>query len=143
MNVSTKKKCLLLAADVLLLPGLFLCERLTDYMLSLSLACQWARLGGKCVSCGGTHFVNALLNGQFSEAFQHNQFLFLLAFLLAVSFVLLNLSWLFDLKFAKNVLSRVYTIPMLIVILSLMLVFFFARNIPVFIRIADLFLSPQ
>lgn len=112
-------------------------------MLTWDTQCQWVRLGGKCVTCGGTHFVKALLNGRFAEAFQHNQFLFLLTVFLAVSFVLLNLYWLFDVKFAKVILSRVYRFPTLIIMLSLMVGFFLARNIPVFIRVAEILLSSR
>lgn len=141
MSVSKKKKYLILIADILFIPALILCEHLTDFMLSRSNPCPWTLLGGKCVSCGGTHFVNSLLNGRIAEAFEHNQFLFLITLVLAVSFVLLNLYWLFNMRFPKAVLSKIYTIPMLIVTLSLMLVFFFIRNIPVFIRIAELIFS--
>lgn len=143
MSKQQKRNYLLLAADVLLIPGLFLCRWLAGFMLTWDTQCQWVRLGGKCVTCGGTHFVKALLNGQFAEAFQHNQFLFLLTVFLAVSFVLLNLYWLFDVKFAKVILSRVYRFPTLIIMLSLMVGFFLARNIPVFIRVAEILLSSR
>ena len=141
MSVSKTKKYLILIADILIIPALTLCERLTDSMLSRSNPCPWTLLGGKCVSCGGTHFVNSLLNGKIAEAFEHNPFLFFVTLVLAVSFVLLNLDWLFGLRFPKTVLSGIYSIPMLIVTLSLMLIFFFVRNVPVFIRIAELIFS--
>ena len=138
MTIQATKKRWLLAADVLLIPGLVLCKYLSDYMLSFTTECQWTRLGGKCVTCGGTHFVNALLSGQVADAFHHNAFLFVLTIVLALSFVLLNLHWLFDIQFAKTVLKKVYTIPVLIIALGIMLVFFFVRNIPVFVRIAEI-----
>lgn len=141
MSVSKTKKYLILIADILIIPALILCEHLTDFMLSRSNPCPWTLFGGKCVSCGGTHFVNSLLNGRIAEAFEHNGFLFLITLVLAVSFVLLNLDWLFGLRFPKKVLSGIYSIPTLIGTLALMLIFFFVRNVPVWIRIAELIFS--
>ena len=54
MSVSKTKKYLILIADILIIPALILCERLTDFMLSRSNPCPWTLFGGKCVSCGGT-----------------------------------------------------------------------------------------
>ena len=137
MKKKLNKNLLLIAADILLIPGLVLCKWLSGRMLAQTTQCEWLRYGGKCVTCGGTHFVNTLLSGQFAEAFEHNQFLFLLTVALAICFVLLNLAWLFDVKFAKTALSKIFTIPVLIITLSVMLLFFFARNMPVFIRMAQ------
>lgn len=138
MKKQTVKKVSILAADALAIPGLIFCEWLSDRMLATSSTCAWTLFGGKCITCGGTHFVNTILNFKFAEAFHHNEFLFVLSIVLAVSFVLLNLYWLFDLQFAKKVLKKIYNIPVLIVTVSVMLAFLLIRNIPAFIRIAEL-----
>jgi hypothetical protein len=143
MNTRSGRKYGILAADVLCIPGLILCERLSTYLLSLPGECQWARLGGKCVTCGGTHFVNALLNGRLGEAFQYNAFLFLLSVLLAMVFLLLNLHWLWDVRFSGKILAKLFSIPTLVVLLCLMLAFFLARNIPLFLRIAHWLLESR
>ena len=64
--------------DVLLIPAGIICEKLTDNMLAVDDPCMWTLAGGKCATCGGTHFVNSLMNGHIIEAFHHNEYLFLL-----------------------------------------------------------------
>ena len=141
MKFRTIRKYLLLAADVLLVPGLIFCEWLSDRMLATSGTCIWTLLGGKCVTCGGTHFVNTLLNGQIVEAFHHNEFLFVITLVLAISLVLLNLYWVFSVQFAKKILLKIYNIPVLIVTVSIMILFLLVRNIPAFINIAKLLIG--
>lgn len=137
MKKLLNKKNFVILGDILLIPFLFFCQRLSAFMLSNHSECKWALLGGKCVTCGGTHFVNALLSGRLSEAFFSNPFLFLLTVFLLFSLLLLNLDQLLGVKFAKKILSKLYTIPMLILWLSAMLIFLLARNAPVFIRIFE------
>ena len=142
MTNTKRRKSWLLAADALVIPGMFLCRWLSGFLLSsTSSECAWYRFGGKCVTCGGTHFVQAFLNGQFGAAFGHNQFLFVLTIFLAISFLLLNLHWLFQVEFAKKILTRVYTIWGLVIWVILMFVFLFLRNIPVIIRIYEILSS--
>ena len=126
---------ILLAADVLLIPGLIFCEWLSDRMLATTSTCMWTLLGGKCITCGGTHFVNSLLNFRIGEAFRHNEFLCVLTALLLVVFVLLNLSWLFRVKFATAALKKIFTIPSLIIVMAFLLLFLLIRNIPTFYTI--------
>lgn len=132
------KKILLPIADLLLIPALLFFRWLSGDMLSRASVCSWTLLGGKCVTCGGTHFVYALLHGRVAEAFSHNPFLFLLTIFFLVSYLLLHLSWLWEVPFAKKCLARFYSIPALIAGLSIMLVFFFVRNGPVFVRIYEI-----
>jgi hypothetical protein len=129
---------LLIAADILLIPGLIFCEWLSDRMLATTSTCMWTLLGGKCITCGGTHFVNSLLNFRIAEAFRHNEFLFVLTALLLVVFVLLNLSWLFRVKFATAALKKIFTIPSLIIVMAFLLLFLLIRNIPTFYAIITL-----
>lgn len=129
---------ILIAADILLIPGLIFCEWLSDRMLATTSTCMWTLLGGKCITCGGTHFVNSLLNFRIVEAFNHNEFLFILTALLLIAFVLLNLSWLFRVKFATVAVKRIFSIPCLIIVMALLLLFLFIRNIPTFCTIITL-----
>ena len=138
MSKFPNKKYFLLAADVLLIPGMFLCEKLSDLMLSQYSECAWLRFGGKCLTCGGTHFVNSVLNGQIAQAFNHNQFLFVLLLAMIAVYVLLHLDWLFSVKWAHKCLRWIFSIPSLIFWIVLALGFFFVRNIPAFINIARL-----
>ena len=135
------KKTLLLAGDLLLVPCLFFLRWLSGYMLSKDTTCTWLLLGGKCVGCGGTHFVNALLNGQILDAFQHNQFFFTLGVFLIVSYLLLHLHWLWNVPLAKKLLSKLHSIPSLLVFCGWLLVFFFIRNIPMITRIFHVLFS--
>lgn len=130
---------ILLAADVLLIPGLIFCEWLSDRMLATTSTCMWTLLGGKCITCGGTHFVNSLLNFRIAEAFHHNEFLFVLTVLLIAVFILLNLSGLFRVKFATAALKKIFTIPTLIIVMAFLLLFLLIRNIPPILLIIRFF----
>ena len=130
---------ILLAVDVLLIPGLIFCEWLSDRMLATTSTCMWTLLGGQCLTCGGTHFVNTLLNFRFAEAFAHNELLFILTVLSVVVFILLHLSWLFHVRFATAALKRIFSIPSLIIFVTVLLVFLLIRNIPTFLTLIKLF----
>lgn len=138
MKLPLSKKRLLLIGDIALIPGLLLCRLLTALMLSQETECLWLKFGGKCITCGGTHFVHCLVRGELQAAFWHNQFLFVLTVCLLLSYILLHLHWLGNVPFAGKVLRRVYSIPGLIVACAAMLGFFFARNIAVFQRVFQL-----
>ena len=129
---------LLIAADVLLIPGLIFCEWLSDRMLATTSTCMWTLLGGKCITCGGTHFVSDLTHFRILEALQDNPFLFALTVFLLLSLIFLHLWILFSLPVFKKLLKRMYSIPSLILWLSGMLVFLIIRNIPLFLRILEL-----
>ena len=132
----------LLLADALILPGLLFCRWLANFLLTeTDTTCLWLRLGGRCITCGGTHFVRSLLNFRIGEAFAYNEFLFVLTVLFLVSYILLHLMVFWKVKFAKVILKKVYSIPGLIVGVVFALGFFLVRNIPVFLRIAQLLAS--
>ena len=133
------RKPIILIADALVIPALIFCEWLSNQMLATNSTCAWTLLGGKCITCGGTHFVNTLLNGRFVEAFNHNQYLFLLAIFFAASIVLLNLYLLFDLGFAKAALKKMYNIPALIIACVSVLAFLVLRNMPLWFRLFHMF----
>ena len=129
---------LIIAADLLAVPMMFFCAKLSDWMLSIYTVCAWTKFGGKCVTCGGTHFVNSLLDGKIAEAFNHNQFLFVVGIILVISYIALHCYVLFNSKIAKRVLLIIYSIPSLVIFLSSMLIFLLWRNVPVFMLIADM-----
>lgn len=126
------KKSLIIITDILIIPILIICEKITEYMLMIDKECPWTVFGGKCVTCGGTHFVNYILNGRFVEAIEYNLFLFVMLIVLVASFILINLYWIFNVDFARKILCKIYSMPSLIVAVIFMLIFFFIRNIPAF-----------
>ena len=119
----------LIAGDILLIIGGFLCRWLSGRMLESDTVCLFLLLGGKCITCGGTHFVQSLLSGQFIEAFHHNEFLFVSTAYLALSLVLLHPWLLFGARWAKKLLRWMYNLPTLILFLAGMTVFGIVRNL--------------
>ena len=132
------KKKLILLLDVLLIPAAILCERLSDLMLATEGECQWFRYGIRCLTCGGTHFVNYILNGRIIEAFQQNQLLFFVLVFLLLSLLFLNLFVLFDLRFAKKALRGLYSIPTAVIAIYAPVLFLIVRNIPFIHRLIRL-----
>ena len=128
-------KKILLLLDVLAIPVGALCYWLTTVMLSTDKPCSWTLLGGQCLTCGGTHFVNSLLSGHIGEAWRHNEFLFVLTVLLIASWVLVHLHLLCHAAWAGKVLRVLYSIPSLIVAVSAMIAFLLIRNWPVLLRV--------
>ena len=118
--------------DITFIPFCLFCKWLSDEMLSHSTVCLWTALGGKCITCGGTHFVNSLLSGNIIDAFHHNQLLFFAAIILVITFIMLHLYWLWNIKLAKKVLSIIYSIPSLIITVCAIVLFLILRNIPIF-----------
>ena len=131
---------LILLCDALILPGMFLCHWLTDRMLSVSTTCTWTLLGGKCLTCGGTHFVNEITQLHIWEAFQQNEFLFFVALYALVTLVMLNLWILFRLRFCGRVLRYMYSVPVIITGVGLTILFLVIRNIPTAISIVRIIL---
>jgi hypothetical protein len=122
------KKIGILSADLLSIPLAVYFRYLSERMLQTESTCVWVRLGGQCITCGGTHFCNDLLSGRIAAAFADNQFLFLLAVYFLVSWLALNLYWLFHLGFAKRILRWMYNIPTLIIGCVAMFAFLILRN---------------
>lgn len=125
-------KMLLLVCDIFILPVMFFCRWLSSVMLTgIKSECIWTLIGGKCITCGGTHFVNSLLNGKIIEAFFYNQYLFILLVFLIISYFLLHTYLFFKIDFAKKILKRFFSIHSLIFWCVFLLVFLVIRNIPV------------
>jgi hypothetical protein len=132
------KRLAVLTVDVLLIPLAFFFKWLSGVMLSRPNECPMVTIGGKCVTCGGTHFVQSILSFRIYDALCYNPFLFALSLFLLVSFVLLNVYLLFGALNVKKLLLKLYSIPSLIIWLSAMLLFFIIRNIHLFKMIIGL-----
>ena len=135
------KKIIAFSADALTLIGAIVGRFLSAYLLTdpnPDSVCYWWRIGGKCITCGGTHFVREFFSGHFAEAFGHNQLLFICAIYFLISLVFLNLFLLWDVKFAKSALLIMYNIPTAVLFVVGVFVFLISRNIPLFIRIAEI-----
>ncbi len=127
------------AIDILLVPALVFCERLSGFMIAQNSVCEWTRYGILCGTCGGTRMVNSILHGEFIKAFNLNQFLFLCTIYLAVSLIVLNLAWVFNVGFAKKMIRKMYNLAAVITVLVLFVLFIAIRNIPFIIRLVELF----
>ncbi len=131
MNLNTflkNRRWYLLAMDVLLIPTAFFFEWLSGVMLAAEKPCRWTLVGAQCGTCGGTHFVNSLLNGRITEAFHYNEFLFFCMIFLVISYILLHLWFFFDAAFAKKMLRYMYSIPTAVIAPGLFMYFIFWRN---------------
>jgi len=131
----------LIAGDILLIIGGFLCRWLSGRMLESDTVCLFLLLGGKCITCGGTHFVRSLLTGQIVEAFHHNEFLFITTAYLALSLLLAHPAVLLKAKWAQKLLRWMYSIPSLILFLTGMTVFAVVRNLPLIVRVTEMLLQ--
>ncbi len=130
-------KALLIASNAAIVPGIFICRWLTEQMLATDNPCIWTLLGGQCITCGGTHFVNDLCNFRFLTALQDNPYLFVLTVFLAVSILFLDLWLLFGKPYFKKLLRAMYNIPSLVIWLCSALLFLLARNIPVLTQVVQ------
>ena len=137
-NIFKNKTRLLIIADILLIPLWIFLEWLSGFMLGQPGVCVWTTFGGQCITCGGTHFVNSLLNFQIIQAFHHNELLFIYTIILLISYILLHLWWLWKLSFAKKILSIIYSVPGAIIFCISLFVFWYMRNVSVFEMILDL-----
>lgn len=120
---------ILLSVDLMVILGCIVCRWLSGKMLETETTCAWLLIGGKCFTCGGTHFVYSLLRGHLIEAFRHNEFLFLSTAWLGTSLVLLHPFLLFRARWAKRLLKLQYNIPTLILFFVSMPVFMILRNL--------------
>ena len=120
---------ILIGADVLLVMGCILGRWLSGRMLESDTVCLFLLLGGKCLTCGGTHFVQSLLHGQLLDAWHHNEFLFINTAYVALSLVPLHLWVLWGIRWAKKLLRWMYSIPTLILFVGGMFLVLILRNL--------------
>ena len=131
-------RVLIISTDVILVPCLILFRWLSDQMLQTESECLLLQFNGKCLSCGGTHFVNDLLSGRIFDAFMDNHFFFICTLHLFVTLIALNLWVVFNLKFAKTILKFMYNIPVLILFVVILIAFLILRNIPMIICFTEI-----
>ncbi len=136
-HIKNNYKFWVILLNAMILPGMYLCRWLTDQMLATDNPCVWTLLGGRCIACGGTHFVNDLCNFRFLTALQDNPYLFILTVFLAASILFLDLWLLFGKPYFKKLLNVMYNIPSLVIWLCSALLFLLARNIPVFTQLVQ------
>lgn len=123
----------------LLLDFLFLCflvfgERLSTYMLNdLSDCLYYKVLGIKCLTCGGTHCVNALLRGNISEAFAYNSYvpIFILFFIFYL--FLTNSGWIFGVSWSRKVISKMNSTSFVLTMTGICFGYIILRNVFSFI----------
>lgn len=133
-NLSAKQKLLL--ADALLIPVLLGAKLLSSFLLvATNNPCGFTLLGGKCVTCGGTHFVRSILSFRFGEAFAHNQLLFVLGVILVVCYCLLHLKLLWNVGWAEKLLKKIWSFPVLKAFLFYLVVFAIIRAVPIFVNL--------
>ena len=136
------KKLLVIPFDISLIPFFVICRLLSGLLLEkTNYVCTWVLLGGQCVTCGGTHFVNDFLSGRLHAAFLDNQLLFVVAIYFFISLILLNAWCLFDLEFAKHCLIHMYGFIAFGIFVLLMIWFVILRNIPAFINVTKILLA--
>lgn len=131
------KSIIIIAFDILCIPIALICKLLTNGMLKTDNPCMWTKLGGQCISCGGTHFVNDLTSFRFIDAFFDNQLLFVLTVYFFITLILFNLWWIFNLSFPKKILKLMYSIPSAVIFAYFIIGFTIWRNIPMFLNIVS------
>lgn len=130
-------RCVLVIQNLALIPLVPCLHEMSERMLANESTCIWTILGGKCLTCGGTHFVNSLTGGHIWEAFLYNPYLFFLMLYFGASWVFLNL-WIFGVPFGKKALKKLYNIPMMIILVSVTVIFLAIRTIPTVIALVEL-----
>lgn len=135
------KRIIILSCDVLIIPVLFFCRWLSGTMLQTDNPCMWTLVGIKCATCGGTHFVNDLLNGRIVDAFWDNHLMFITLVFFGIAYIFLNLYLLFDLKFAHIAVFFMCNPATIVYFFFLTILFTIARNVPYFIYAAQVIIS--
>lgn len=135
------KKIIIIPIDILVVPALVFFRWLSGQMLLTEKTCPWVLLGGQCISCGGTHFVNDFLSGKFFSAFLDNELLFVITIYIIIGFVFANLFCLSDFKFAKNALICMFNVFIIGYFALFAFAFLIVSNIPLFIEIAQLLIE--
>lgn len=121
-------KLLLFTADVLVIPALFLCKKMTEAMFAAGRPCMWSLFGIECATCGGTRCVSALLEGRIFDSYMYNPMVFSAIAGLILIFVFANLSVFFKMKTAKKFLGFVFQQRTVYFCVAVFLTFFIARN---------------
>lgn len=133
------KRLIVFSLDFLTVLGFIVCRPISAFMLTSDTECSWLRFGFTCGTCGGTHFVNDFTSGRFISAFFDNQYIFFLTVYLLFSLVMLHFFLLGGKRFAKKILSVMYSIPALVIVVTAFPVFIFLRNLPHIIDLVSRF----
>ncbi len=118
----------LLLDAVILLGGIFV-KYIARFVSATSGECIMKVFGLTCPGCGGTRCVYNFFKGNFAEAFEFNQFVFIMIFYVLILTILLNLRYVFGLQFAEKPVLYMVHPRALIIIAILFLIFGIARNV--------------
>lgn len=114
----------------MLIPGTFLCRWLISVMFNVGKPCKWALVGAQCATCGGTHCIESFLYGRFLDAFTWNPMVFCWILYGILTFVLLNVRFVFRGRWAEVCLKKMYSLTAFFIGLGIYLGFTLVRNIP-------------
>lgn len=122
------KRFLVLGFDLLLIILLFAAKSITHFLINDSFVCFFRKFGILCPACGSTRAVYNFVLGNFTASFTSNPFIFLLIIYLAAITVILNLEFVFKLKFAEKIRKRAFNCKILIAMVICYAVFGVFRN---------------
>ncbi|MBQ7328899.1 MAG: DUF2752 domain-containing protein [Oscillospiraceae bacterium] len=116
--------------DAAVVPGIYVCRWLLQKMLDRGEPCKWTFVGAKCATCGGTHCVQSFLQGDLAASFVWNPMVFCWILYAIATGVLLNLRYVFHLRWAEHVLKGMYSLRVFYVGLGVFLLYTLVRNAP-------------
>lgn len=128
-NYSLIFRILVLIADAVTIGGALSVTHIARFISGNSSPCIYKYFGIQCPSCGATRCVYNFFKGNFAEAFQFNQLFFILIILALILLVLLNLRFVFGLKFAEKPLRLAIHPATAVVFVVAFLVFGILRNV--------------
>ncbi|MBE7064038.1 MAG: DUF2752 domain-containing protein [Ruminococcaceae bacterium] len=114
--------------DVLLCGMLFAVPSIAQWMSERVPACIFLKNGILCPSCGATRCIRDMSLGAFSSAFRYNPFVFSLVLYIGGVVLLMNLSVLFHLRFARNTVAFAVHYKTLVTLMGCFAVFGLLRN---------------
>ena len=124
----------ILAVDLLILPGIWLGRLVVELMFRQGKPCLWTYFGAKCATCGGTHCIQSFLHGRFQEAFQWNPLVFCWILIGIIMLILLNAWILFRRQWAGKIFRAMWSMPGFYTLVASYLLFAFLRNLPLLFK---------
>lgn len=129
------KRLFILLFDLAVLVAGFCMKPITIFMKITKISeCFLYKHGIICPGCGGTRCVNNFFSGNFAKSFEFHPFVFCLIWYLVLIILLLNLDFLFNLKFARKINRFLVDYRVLTVIFISFALFGISRNFIPFIN---------
>lgn len=130
MTNSKKAFITALIFDFLAISGLLLARPIALIMINVLPDCPFpTHLSVLCPSCGATRAVLNFFSGNFSAAFNFNQYFFVLLFYIIIVFLFMNLGFVFNINKAKQIFLKLTNHKVIIALAALWALFGIARNI--------------